>query len=149
MKTSFHEPQHHELLSLLQNKNDYKNKSPVNLLRSLTIGYRMILSQISGSIQFRNQTVISRSFTDLNGKLSSEDTIPLLAKRYSLLRIINEGTFCQVFSATDTWIRKSTTELVAIKVMGLKFSNMGVRESSFLRFLSRAAREGSMYCEFQ
>ncbi len=147
------DPLANNLTKLQPNNANCCGRSQPNILRLMTIGLSQLTIEITATSRllksnFRFQRT-SLSFTKEDGSLVDVSQLPVLIKRYNVSAIIGEGTFSQIFSATDSLGGSRST--VAIKVLRRSFSILGSRECLFLRTLATSCgrRGGLSHCEWQ
>jgi serine/threonine protein kinase len=81
--------------------------------------------------------------TAVDGSLLLSPALPLFGQRYRFVQGIGQGTFSQILLCTDTYAvdsenqaRCGCEQLVALKVMNLKYRAIGVQELDMIRYLS-------------
>ena len=140
---AFSEPVNEDLITVLQTP--CQAHSGCNLVRRSTLGYSRLISEISESslIGGRVSQYIS-SHSDATGRLNLGAPNPCMLQRYTLHALIGEGTFSQIYRATDAY----SCKVVAIKVMRVGLHLLGMRETSFLRYLNSKELKGTQSCKF-
>ena len=83
----------------------------------------------------------------LDGKLILSSALPLLGGRYRYVRSVGEGAFSQILVCDDPYAvdadnqrRHGWDSMVAIKVMNLKYRDIGAQELVMLRFLNKMGK---------
>ena len=139
---AFSEPTDSDLLSLLQCP--FVAQDGYNLVRRSTMGIAQLFTEISASKSFGGSvSQFSSDNTDSTGRLNIGAFNPIILKRYKLHEIIGEGTFCQIYRATDIYLGQN----VAIKVLRIGYHILGIREAIFLRYFSSVELRGSQHCK--
>lgn len=113
-----------------------------NVIRKLTLGIKQTYSEISASKAFGGNTASRSMVTNAQGQLVVTKSFPLLSKRYKLMDLIGQGTFSQIYKATDCYSGKS----VAIKIMSRGYEVLGMRERMFIQHFTMRCRRGSNPC---
>lgn len=140
---AFSEPVNEDLIVVLQSP--CQVHSGCNLLRRSTLGLSRLIRQISESFSIGG--IVSQcisSHSDASGRLNLGAPNPCMLQRYTLHAMIGEGTFSQIYRATDSY----SSKVVAIKVMRVGLHLLGMRETSFLRYLNSKELRGSQSCKF-
>jgi hypothetical protein len=82
-----------------------------------------------------------------DGRLILSSALPLLGGRYRYVRSVGEGAFSQILVCDDTYSvdaenqrRDGCPSKVAIKVMNLKYTDIGAQELVMLRFLNKLGK---------
>ena len=82
-----------------------------------------------------------------DGRLILSPALPLLGGRYRYVRSVGEGAFSQILVCDDTYSvdgenqrRDGCPSKVAIKVMNLKYTDIGAQELVMLRFLNKMGK---------
>lgn len=133
----FTEPVNQELIRALHDQND--TYVEVNLVRRMTLGLTHLINEISASSAFKGIISKSNSHSDSTGRFIIGTSNPILSKRYRLHELIGEGTFSQIYKATDSYSGGN----VAIKLMRIGFHVLGMREVAFLRCFNSKQLRGA------
>lgn len=121
-------------------KDEKVTRRGVNHLRRCTHGLKNMFLEIQTLGKF--SAVSSKSYSDeTTGKLKVGSVFPALSKRYRVMSLIGDGTFSQIFKATDTYVAKE----VAVKVLINGCELLGRREGQYLQYLNRKTSRGSKY----
>ncbi|XP_038076221.1 serine/threonine-protein kinase ppk5-like [Patiria miniata] len=78
----------------------------------------------------------SQYFTDEDGTFNPTKKVPLLAKRYSFIRILGKGCSATLIQAVDTF--RPDCHHVAIKVLNQEYYTLGYQESNNIERLNHA-----------
>lgn len=139
---AFSEPTDSDLVSLLQCP--FQAQDGYNLVRRSTMGLSQLFTEISAAKSFGGSvSQFSSNNTDSTGRLNIGACNPTILKRYKLHEIIGEGTFCQIYRATDVYLDKH----VAIKILRIGYHILGIREVIFLRYFNSIESRGSQHCK--
>lgn len=133
----FTEPVNQELIRAIRDQND--TYVEVNLVRRMTLGLTHLINEISSSSAFAGKVARINSHSDSTGRFIMGNSNPILYKRYKLQELIGEGTFSQIYKATDSY---SCCD-VAIKIMRIGFNVLGMREVAFLRYFNSKQLRGA------
>ena len=141
---AFNEPSDEDLQKLLQCP--FKPQEECNLVRRSTMGLAQLYTEISAAKSFGGSvSQLSSSSTDSTGRLNIGAFNPIILKRYKLHEIIGEGTFCQIYKATDIYLG----QCVAIKILRIGYHILGIREVIFLRYFNSIELRGSQHCKLK
>jgi len=96
----FSEPKSEDLSALL--KDLIVPRVDSNPPRRLTLGIKQLHAEIIANKNFKASNFsFKQKHSDDTGRLLFGESTPLLGKRYRLLETIGEGTFSQIFKASD------------------------------------------------
>jgi hypothetical protein len=129
-----------DMMSSLKERDRAVSKGP-NFLRRFTHGLQNLFLELQTARKFPPSMNV-KSFTDESGRIRKSAQLPALSKRYITTNLIGEGTFSQIYAATDSYTRG---KVVAVKCLHAGFDILGQREAAYLQFLNRRNARGSRY----
>jgi serine/threonine protein kinase len=124
---------------------EWQPAAQTNLSRKMALGLKSLYSEISAARNFGGEHLSFSKGVDLRNvpmQVSSK-ALPMIGKRYKLVKLIGDGTFSQIFQAVDSFFGRD----VAIKVVLREYNELGLRESRLLQYFSGKTATGSKHCK--
>lgn len=131
-----------DIIKVIENAESGSLNNSTNLLQKSTLGLKQTYFEILANKRFPS-TKKSTFPTNELGQLLLGKSSPILAHRYTILECIALGSFSQIFKVVDLYRNVK----VAVKVMRVGYTTLGLRESSFLQLMQSKTSIGNQYCK--